>query len=89
LQTEIRNSDHCRGSFLFCACAQVSQSLEIVNKICNNTDHCRVPFCIVCLRAQVSPSLETGVALSWSSLNPATSFGIGVKYVLDDGACLR
>jgi hypothetical protein len=41
------------------------------------------------MRAQVSPSLETGVALSWSSLNPATSFGIGVKYVLDDGACLR
>jgi len=38
---------------------------------------------------KVSPSLETGVALSWSSLNPATSFGIGVKYVLDDGACLR
>jgi hypothetical protein len=43
---------------LFCACAQVSQSLEIVNKILNNTDHCRVPFFIVCMRAQVSPSLE-------------------------------
>jgi hypothetical protein len=41
------------------------------------------------LLLQVSPNLETGVSLGWSSANSSTSFGIGVKYVLDDGACLR
>jgi len=38
---------------------------------------------------KVSPKLDTGVSLGWSSANSSTSFGIGVKYVLDDGACVR
>merc|ERR1711915_1055532 len=35
---------------------------------------------------KVSPSLETGVSLGWSS---ATSSGIGAKYALEDGASVR
>merc|ERR1711915_13887 len=38
---------------------------------------------------KVSPRLETGVSLGWSSSNPATSFGIGGKYLLEDGAFIR
>jgi len=33
--------------------------------------------------------LETGVSLGWSSASAATTFGIGAKYVLPDGAALR
>merc|ERR1712002_1141523 len=38
---------------------------------------------------KVSPALETGVTLGWSSASAATTFGIGAKYVLPDGAALR
>jgi len=38
---------------------------------------------------KVSPSLETGVNLGWSSATSSTSFGIGAKYNLEDGAALR
>lgn len=38
---------------------------------------------------KVSPTLETGVSLGWSSATSATAFGIGAKYVLEDGAALR
>jgi len=38
---------------------------------------------------KVSPNLETGITLGWSSSNSATSFGIGGKYVLEDGASIR
>jgi len=38
---------------------------------------------------KVSPDLETGVSLGWSSATSTTSFGIGAKYNLDGGASLR
>lgn len=38
---------------------------------------------------KVSPVLETGINLGWSSASSATSFGIGAKYVLEDGASVR
>jgi len=38
---------------------------------------------------KVSPSLETGVSLGWSSATSTTSFGIGAKYALEDGASVR
>merc|ERR1712128_112397 len=38
---------------------------------------------------KVSPALETGVNLGWSSASSSTSFGIGAKYVLEDGAAVR
>merc|ERR1712037_938881 len=38
---------------------------------------------------KVSPALETGVSLGWSSASAATTFGIGAKYVLPDGAAVR
>merc|ERR1711936_776217 len=38
---------------------------------------------------KVSPALETGVSLGWSSANSSTSFGIGAKYVLEDGAAVK
>merc|ERR1712083_678503 len=38
---------------------------------------------------KVSPKLETGITLGWSSSSSATSFGIGGKYVLEDGASIR
>merc|ERR1712062_633838 len=38
---------------------------------------------------KLSPKLETGVTLGWSSANSNTKFGIGAKYVLDDGAVVR
>ena len=38
---------------------------------------------------KLSPNLETGVTLGWSSANTNTKFGIGAKYVLEDGAVVR
>merc|ERR1712098_128383 len=38
---------------------------------------------------KVSPKLETGVNLGWSSASSTSSFGIGAKYVLEDGAAIR
>ena len=38
---------------------------------------------------KISPRLETGVSLGWSSANSASKFGIGAKYVLDGGASVR
>lgn len=38
---------------------------------------------------KVSPGVETGVSLGWSSATSTTSFGIGAKYALEDGASLR
>ena len=38
---------------------------------------------------KLSPNLETGVTLGWSSANTATKFGLGAKYVLADGAVVR
>merc|ERR1712096_537314 len=38
---------------------------------------------------KVSPKLETGVSLGWSSASSSTSFGIGAKYLLEDGAAVR
>merc|ERR1711988_1347757 len=38
---------------------------------------------------KLSPKLETGVTLGWSSATSATKFGLGAKYVLDDGAVVR
>merc|ERR1712212_1249463 len=38
---------------------------------------------------KVSPALETGVSLGWSSASAATTFGIGAKHVLEDGASVR
>ena len=38
---------------------------------------------------KLSPALETGLTLSWSTLGAATKFGIGAKYVLADGAVVR
>merc|ERR1712013_402780 len=38
---------------------------------------------------KVSPAPETGVSLGWSSASSTTSFGIGAKYVLEDGAAVR
>merc|ERR1712089_43649 len=34
---------------------------------------------------KVSPTMETGVSLGWSSASSATTFGIGAKYLLEDG----
>merc|ERR1739845_186930 len=38
---------------------------------------------------KVSPTLETGVTLGWSSASTNTSFGIGAKYLLQDGAAVK
>ena len=38
---------------------------------------------------KISPRLETGVSLGWSSANSVSKFGIGAKYVLDGGASVR
>jgi len=38
---------------------------------------------------KVSPALETGVSLGWSSATSTTAFGIGAKYNLEDGASIR
>ena len=38
---------------------------------------------------RLSPALETGVTLGWSTAGAATKFGIGAKYVLADGAVIR
>jgi voltage-dependent anion channel protein 2 len=38
---------------------------------------------------KVSPQLETGVNLGWTSTKNETSFGIGCKYELDKQASLR
>jgi voltage-dependent anion channel protein 2 len=38
---------------------------------------------------KVAPNLETGVSLGWSSASSATTFGIGAKHVLADGAAIR
>jgi len=38
---------------------------------------------------KVSPALETGVTLGWSSASTNTSFGIGAKYLLEDGAAVK
>lgn len=38
---------------------------------------------------KLSPALETGVTLGWSTAGAATKFGIGAKYVLADGAVVR
>ena len=38
---------------------------------------------------KLSPKLETGVTLGWSSAGSATKFGIGAKYALEDGAVVR
>ena len=38
---------------------------------------------------KLSPKLETGVTLGWSSANSNTKFGIGAKYLLEDGAVVR
>jgi len=38
---------------------------------------------------KLSPALETGVTLGWSTAGAATKFGIGAKYVLEDGAVVR
>merc|ERR1712029_952610 len=38
---------------------------------------------------KVSPALETGVSLGWSSATSTTAFGIGAKYNLEDGASVR
>jgi len=38
---------------------------------------------------KVNKGLETGVSLGWSSANSTTTFGIGAKYVLEDGAAVR
>jgi len=38
---------------------------------------------------KLSPKLETGVTLGWSSASSATKFGIGAKYALEDGAVVR
>lgn len=38
---------------------------------------------------KVSPTLETGVSLGWSSASSATTFGIAAKHVLADGAAIR
>ena len=38
---------------------------------------------------KLSPALETGVTLGWSTAGVATKFGIGAKYVLADGAVVR
>jgi len=38
---------------------------------------------------KVSPALETGVNLGWSSATSTTTFAIGAKYQLEDGAAVR
>jgi len=38
---------------------------------------------------KVSPALETGVTLGWSSATTDTSFGIGAKYLLENGAAVK
>lgn len=38
---------------------------------------------------KVSPQMETGINLSWSSGSNNTRFGIGCKYDLDHEACVR
>lgn len=38
---------------------------------------------------KVSPQLETGISLAWSSGSNNTRFGIGCKYTLEQGAALR
>merc|ERR1712098_692777 len=38
---------------------------------------------------KLSPNLETGITLGWSSATSATKFGLGAKYVLEDGAVVR
>jgi len=38
---------------------------------------------------KVSPALETGVTLGWSSATTNTSFGIGAKYLLENGAAVK
>jgi len=38
---------------------------------------------------KLSPALETGVSLGWSSASSSTSFGIGAKYLLEGGAAVK
>jgi len=38
---------------------------------------------------KLSPALETGVSLGWTSAASNTSLGIGAKYVLEDGAAVK
>ena len=38
---------------------------------------------------RLSPALETGLTLGWSTAGAATNFGIGAKYVLAGGAVIR
>lgn len=38
---------------------------------------------------KVSPQMETGINMSWSSGSNNTRFGIGCKYDLDAEACVR
>ena len=52
--------------------------------ITNNGTEFRVSKC-----QKLSPALETGVTLGWSTAGAATKFGIGAKYVLADGAVIR
>ena len=41
------------------------------------------------LYQRVSPKLETGIQLAWSSGSNSTRFGIGAKYDLDGDASIR
>lgn len=38
---------------------------------------------------KVNPNLETGVNLGWTASSNTTSFGVGLKYVLDNQASIR
>ena len=64
--------------------------LEIRPDVCNQQSSnagASPRHCIVFQK--LSPKLETGVTLGWSSANSNTKFGIGAKYVLEDGAVVR
>lgn len=41
------------------------------------------------LYQKVKPGLETGVNLGWTASSNTTSFGVGIKYVLDSQAAVR
>ena len=38
---------------------------------------------------RVQPNIETGVNMGWTASSNTTSFGVGVKYSLEQGGCVR
>ena len=37
----------------------------------------------------MNPKIETGVNLGWTASSNTTSFGVAIKYALEQGGCVR